>query len=195
VIRAAALLAFWLFAVTCAFGSSALADSTDQRSIDPTRLTAQFSIEHIFVEHVTGTVPIVSGSVTLEAGSLIPTSATALLDASKLLTGDPDRDASLGSADYFDTRKFPTWVFASTAIQPLGPAAFGTDGLLTIHGVTQPEHLDVSVHAQGDALVYHAVGHIDRHAFGMRGTRLDPVIGDAADVTLDIVVLKDEPLP
>jgi polyisoprenoid-binding protein YceI len=140
-------------------------------------------------------VPIVSGSVTLAPGSLIPANATALLDASKLLTGDPDRDAALDSADYFDTKKFPTWVFVSTAIQPSGPAAFGMDGLLTIHGVTQPEHLDVSVRAQGDTLVYHALGHIDRHAFGMRGTRLDPAIGNTADVTLDIVVLKDEPLP
>jgi polyisoprenoid-binding protein YceI len=193
VIRAAMLLAFWLAAAATV--SAALADSTDQRSIDPTRSTAQFRIEHIFVDHVTGTVPIVSGSVTLAPGSLIPTDATAILDASKLLTGDPDRDASLRSPDYFDTKKLPTWVFASTAIQASGPGAFGMDGLLTIHGVTQSEHLDVSVRAQGDALVYHAVGHIDRRAFGMRGTRLDPVIGNTADVTLDVFVLKDEPLP
>ena len=38
--------------------------------------------------------------------------------------------------------------------------------------------------------VYHAVGHIDRHAFGMKGMRLDPVIGEIVDVTLD-VALKD----
>jgi polyisoprenoid-binding protein YceI len=195
VIRTVTLLALWLFAPASAFGSTAPPDSTLVRSIDPTRSTAQFQIEHIFVDHVTGTVPIVSGVVSLAAGSLIPVNVTAVLDASNLLTGDSDRDASLGSPDYFDTKKFPTWLFASTAIQATGPGAFGMDGLLTIHGVTQPEHLDVSVRAQGDALIYHAVGHIDRHAFGMRGTRLDPVIGNTADVTLDVFVVKDEPLP
>jgi hypothetical protein len=42
----------------------------------------------------------------------------------------------------------------------------------------------------GDAShpIYHAVGHIDRRAFGMKGTRLDPVIGNVADVTLDIIL-------
>jgi hypothetical protein len=36
--------------------------------------------------------------------------------------------------------------------------------------------------------VYHAVGHIDRRVFVMKGARLDPVIGNPADVTLDITL-------
>ena len=91
-------------------------------------------------------------------------------------TGDDDRDGSLQSPDFFDTKKFPTWTFASTAISPQSEAAFGMDGTLTMHGVSQPEHLDVTV-TGGAEPVYHAIGHIDRHAFGMAVTRLDPAIG------------------
>jgi polyisoprenoid-binding protein YceI len=165
---------------------SALAESTGERAIDPSKSTAQFSIQHIFVEHVTGTIPIVNGSIDLPASSLIPLKATAVLDASKMNTNDHDRDASLESPDYFDTTRFPTWTFTSTKITATGPSAFSMDGTLTMHGVTQPEHLDVTIRGDAAHPIYHAVGHIDRRIWGLKGTRLDPVIGAVADVTLDV---------
>jgi polyisoprenoid-binding protein YceI len=163
-----------------------------QRAIDAAKSRARFAIAHIFVERVIGTVPILSGTLALPPGSTIPSSLTAVLDPAHFDTGEPDRDASLESADYFDVKKFPTWTFTSTRVVPQGPSAFGVDGVLTMHGVSQPEHLDVSVRGDASHPVYHALGHVDRHGFGMKGARLDPVIGDVADITLDIV-LKPNP--
>jgi hypothetical protein len=47
----------------------------------------------------------------------------------------------------------------------------------------------VSVTVGGDAAhpVYHATAQIDRHAFGMPVTRLDPTLGGTAYVALDVV--------
>ncbi len=112
----------------------------------------------------------------------------AVLDATKIATGEPDRDGSLQSPDFFDTKKFPTWTFTSTKIEARGATAFGLDGTLTVHGITAPEHLDVSIRGDAAHPVYHAVGHLDRRAFKMAVTRLDPVIGTTADLTLDIVL-------
>ena len=70
----------------------------------------------------------------------------------------------------------------------MSATAFGVDGTLTIHGVTAPEHLDVTIRGDAAHRVYHAVGHIDRQAFHMAVTRLDPVIGKVVDVTLDIAL-------
>lgn len=162
------------------------ADAALPRAIDPAKSKAQFSIRHIFVEHVTGTVPIVRGSVSLVPGSTIPAAVTAVLDATRISSGDPDRDGSLESPDYFDAKNFPTWTFTSSKIEATGAAAFVVDGTLTIHGVTQPERLAVTVGGTAAQPLYHATGAIDRHAFGMKGTRLDPAIGDQAEVTLDI---------
>jgi polyisoprenoid-binding protein YceI len=167
---------------------AAAADPSQARAIDAAASKAHFSIAHIFVERVTGTIPISSGTVELAAGSPVPLSVTAVLDPAKIQTGDSDRDASLGSPDYFDVKAYPTWTFASTKISASGPSAFGMDGTLTIHGVARPEHLEVTVAGTAAAPLYHAVGRIDRHAFGMKGARLDPVIGDSADVTLDIAL-------
>lgn len=158
------------------------------RAIDAAKSKAAFSVQHIWVDRVTGTVPIVGGTVVLPAGSAIPQSVTADLDAAKIDSGDRDRNASLTSADYFDVQDFPTWTFTSTKVTPVSATAFGLDGLLTIHGVAVPEHLDVTEHGDAAHPAYHAVGHVDRRAFHMRGTRLDPVIGDTVDVTLDIVL-------
>lgn len=159
-----------------------------QRSIDAARSKAQFTVTHVFVEHVTGNIPIQSGSVVLKVGSLIPVSATAVLDATGVTTGDPDRDASLRSPDFFETAKFPTWSFVSTKIVPHGDTGFEMDGKLTIHGVAQPERLDVTASGDSEHPIYHATAQIDRHAFGMATTRLDPAIGGTAAVTLDVTL-------
>ncbi|MGR4066038.1 MAG: YceI family protein [Vulcanimicrobiaceae bacterium] len=157
-------------------------------AIDAQKSKAQFSVQHIYVEHVVGTVPIASGSVVLQAGSAVPVRVDAVLDATQIKTGDDDRDGVLQTPDWFDTKKYPAWTFASTKISPAGPNAFTMDGLLTMHGVTQSERLAVSIGGSPGRPTYHATGQIDRHAFGMATTRLDPVIGNPVDVTLDIAL-------
>lgn len=176
--------------LAAALGSMALSSVTT-RAIDLSRSKATFDVTHVFVEHVSGTVPIQSGTIVLKPGSAIPVSVAAVLDATRISTGDSDRDASLRSPDFFDTKHFPTWAFSSTAIVPNG-ASFEMHGNLTIHGVTQLEKLDVTVAGDAANPSYHATTRIDRHAFGMSTTRLDPAIGATADVTLDVTL---KPLP
>jgi polyisoprenoid-binding protein YceI len=171
-----------------ALASTLAAAAPDTRAVDVAKSTAKFSISHIWVERVTGTVPIVDGSVTLVSGSMIPTSANAVLDATKISTDEPDRNRALESPDFFDAQQFPRWTFASTKIVATGPDAFEMDGDLTMHGVTQPEQLNVTVMGTAAHPVYHAIARIDRHAFGMPLTRLDPTIGGIVDVTLDVAL-------
>ncbi len=173
---------------TLALVSTLAASAPAPRAIDTARSSAQFSVQHIWVERVKGTVPIVTGSVVLGPGSLIPISASAVLDATRIATDEPDRDRALESPDFFDAKKFPTWTFLSTKIVPRGPSAFEMDGNLTIHGVTQPEQLNVTISGSTTNPSYHANGQIDRHAFGMTRTRLDPTIGGTADITLDVTL-------
>lgn len=158
------------------------------RAIDPMHSRASFSVAHIWVERVSGTLAIVGGTITLAPKSRIPTSATAVLDPTRIETGEPDRDRALDSPDFFDTARYPRWSFTSTRIVPQGDDAFEMDGDLTIHGVTQPERLNVTIGGTAEMPVYHATAKIDRHAFGMSATRLDPAIGGSVDVTLDIAL-------
>ncbi len=158
-------------------------------AIDPAHSTAQFSVTHVFVEHVSGTVPILRGSIDLPPGSTVPTSVTADLDAAHLHTDDPDRDASLTGQDWFDTKSYPTWTFASTKITPTA-GGFTMTGVLTIHGVSQPESLLVTTDGTAEHPHYRATCNIDRHAFGMKTTPLDRAIGNPVDVTLDVTTIR-----
>ena len=164
------------------------ADTGTPREIDPAASKVLFTVSHVFVEHVTGTVPVKSGTVVLPAGSLSPLSVSAVLDPSKIKTGEDDRDGVLQTPDWFDVKQFPAWTFASTKIAPNGKDAFTMTGLLTIHGVTRSEVLDVTVAGTPEHPTYHATGTIDRHAFGMNVTRLDPAIGNPVAVTLDVTL-------
>jgi polyisoprenoid-binding protein YceI len=166
----------------------ATADAPNRRAIDPGASRARFAVQHIYVERVTGTVPIVGGIVALPPDSLIPLSVTAQLDATRIKSGDDDRDAALQGPEWFDVKRFPTWTFASTKIAPTTPDAFTMDGLLTIHGVARSERLFVKISGTPAHPLYQATGTIDRHAFGMTVTRLDPVIGGTIDVMLDVAL-------
>jgi polyisoprenoid-binding protein YceI len=154
-------------------------------AIDPAHSKAEFSVEHLFVEHVTGVVPIVHGTVDLPDGATVPKHVSAVLDPTKMRTGEDDRDGALQTADWFDTKQFPTWSFDSEKITPTA-AGFIMSGLLTIHGVSKEEALTVLTLGTPEHPIYHATCTIDRHVFGMKTTRLDPAIGTMVDVTLDI---------
>ena len=158
------------------------------RAIDPGKSRAQFSVSHIWVEHVTGTIPIVEGSVTLAPGSLVPTAATATFDPAKVSTGEPDRDRSLASPDFFDARKYPHWTFTSTSIAAKGSDAFD-NGRRHNHSrrhATGSPRRDRA--RDGRASRISRQGEIDRHAFGMARTRLDPTIGATVDLTIDVTL-------
>lgn len=72
----------------------------------------------------------------------------------------------------------PKWTFASTAIKPGPGTAFEVDGILTVHGVAQPVADGYTTHGLPHPLPRD--GHLDRHAFGMRTTPQDGLIGSAA---------------
>ena len=158
-------------------------------AIDTAKSSVQFAVEHIFVEHVTGTIPIVHGEVIIPAASIIPQSVSATLNATQIRTGDDDRDGVLQTPDWFYTKQYPTWTFVSTKIAAQDAKTFAMDGMLTIRGVTHPEHFNVTISGDAQHRMYHATGTIDRKVWGMAVTRLDPVIGNPVSITLDIHTL------
>src|SRR5689334_12929725 len=88
----------WVLAAALLVPAVAAGDEAGAaRPIDGSRSKIRFTVQHVLVERVSGTVPVSSGTVTLRPGSTIPLSATAVMDASKLHTDDPDRDSSLRS--------------------------------------------------------------------------------------------------
>ena len=57
--------------------------------------------------------------------------------AASIDTNEPDRDAHLRSADFFDVEQYPPLTFTGHAIGRIGKDRFDLAGDLTIHGVTR----------------------------------------------------------
>ncbi|MBD5785631.1 YceI family protein [Cellulosimicrobium terreum] len=93
---------------------------------------------------VTGRTEDVTGSVTLDAGSL--TDAEVVVDMASVATDAPPRDEYFrGTA--LQVSEFPTATFALTEPVPVPEAAGAVEltGDLTIHGVTQPVTVDAEI--------------------------------------------------
>jgi polyisoprenoid-binding protein YceI len=169
------------------FLRTSLAANAEDVKIDPAHSRASFSVSHVMVARVTGTVPIVAGTITLAPDGVTPVAVNAVLDPRRLSTGDPDRDGDLQGDGWFDSKKFSTWNFKSDAVT-LGPnATLSIAGTITIHGVTRPVTLAVTV---APAMGYHATAHLDRHQFGMKAGRMDSLIGSDVTIDLDISTVK-----
>jgi len=110
-------------------------------TVDPSHSTAAFTVRHAGISKVRGTVPVVSGAITV-AENLADSTVTAELDARGVTTGSADRDGHLQSADFFNVEVNPTWTFTSTKVVGDGPE-FTVTGDLTINGVTKSVDLDV----------------------------------------------------
>jgi polyisoprenoid-binding protein YceI len=156
----------------------------DRHALDVHRSKATFAVTHLFIGRVNGSVPIVSGTVTLDPATNLPVQIQATLDARGVATNDADRDADLQGPDWFDTKRFPLWDFKGTRIVPGSGGAFTILGELSVHGVSAPVTLAVTpVHGPPHA-EYHATTQVDRHAFGMAILTTDALVG--SQVTIDV---------
>jgi polyisoprenoid-binding protein YceI len=174
-----------------AFAAPALAADY---TIDPNHTQATFTVTHLAISHVSGKIPVVSGTVTLGAGDL-PSEMNVTFSAKDLDTQSADRDHDLRSADWFEVDKYPTMTFVSRTVTGT-PQAFTVAGDLTMHGVTKPVTLTVKeLGKMTDArnrthVGYDATTTIDRRDWGLNWGKTTPggSLIAAYDVAIDVNV-------
>jgi polyisoprenoid-binding protein YceI len=126
-------------ASTAAFGGPvppALADVV--WSADGAASCVRFSVPHLLLSRVTGTIPIASATIVTADAETVPLLIDAMLDATALTTRDRQRDAQLRSARFFNASAFPKITFASERVVETGVHLFRVEGELTMRGVTRP---------------------------------------------------------
>ena len=107
-------------------------------NVDPGHSSAQFTVVHLMISRIVGTIPIKSATVVTPTGSDIPSSVEATLDVANLDSKNERRDSDLRSPNFFDVTKYPTIQFKSRSISKGAGNNFTMQGDLTIHGVTKP---------------------------------------------------------
>ena len=118
------------------------APSVTTWKIDPTHSHLEFAVRHMMVATVKGRFAEVDGTIALDQGNPALSSVEATIPVGSIDTKQPDRDAHLRSADFFDAENHPYLTFRSTRVEPKGEDEFTLYGDLTIRGVTREVALE-----------------------------------------------------
>ena len=171
-------------------------------TFEPGHTAAAFSARHMMVTEVRGHFKDIHGTLDWDETTGACT-VEAVLDARKIWTGEPERDAHLRSADFLDAERFPEIRFKASGWRRLGANDSLLRGELTIRGVTRPVTLEVAHLGrwktpwwEGNVdkgpkvrAGFTARTKINRHDFGVSWNGALPdngvVVGDMVEITID----------
>jgi polyisoprenoid-binding protein YceI len=151
---------------------------------------------HLGFANPTAQFSRVEGTVDFDAADPTRSSVTATIALANMTSGVPDLDDNFHSVDFFDTARFPRATFQSTKVEKGGaPNKLLVTGNLTVHGVTRPVMLDVTINKIGldirnnlQAIGFDATATLKRSDFGLG--QYVPQVSD--DVSIHITAQADE---
>jgi len=170
-------------------------------NLDPAHSVAEFKVKHMMISNVKGQFTGITGVLSLDEGAIANSKVEATIDASSIHTREPQRDAHLKSADFFDVEKFPTLSFRSTRVTVAGDGELAVTGDLTMHGVTKEVVFTVegptppAKDPWGNSRIgLSAVAKINRKDFGLTwNAALEAggiLVGEEVTITLDVQFVK-----
>jgi polyisoprenoid-binding protein YceI len=200
---AAAALSISAFAQASAPQAPAVQDpaaAPNTWQVDTAHSSAGFSVKHMMVSTVRGTLGPVRGTIEYDGTSVESIKADIAIDVSAINTGNANRDKDLKSETFFDVANHPTATFRSKRVEPAGPGRFRLVGDLTMHGVTK----EVALQVDGPSPILKqpngaqkvgasATATLNRRDFNLQYNRMveaAPVVGDEVQVQIDIEANK-----
>jgi polyisoprenoid-binding protein YceI len=142
--------------------------------LDPNHTRIDFSWTHFGFSHPMGRFDRFDGDFRFDPADPTKSSVTVTIPIDSIDTGVAKLDAHLKTDEFFDVAKYPTATFKSTQVERSGEHGLKVTGDLTLHGVTKPVVLDVTVNKVGrhpmagrDAAGFDASATIKRSDFGI----------------------------
>lgn len=131
-----------------------------------------FSVRHLMVAKVKGRFTDFAATVHIGEDPL-DSSVEVTIQTASIDTREPNRDAHLRSADFFDVETYPEMRYRSTRVTPAERGTWSVEGELTVRDVTLPVPLTVSFEGglvdpeAGTRIGFEAHAEVDREAFGL----------------------------
>src|ERR1700733_1558553 len=105
---------------------------------------------HLGFANPTAQFNTVEGTLEFDQADPTRSSVMVTIPLASMSTGVPDLNEDFRSADFFDFAKFPSATFKSSRVEKgAGAGALKVLGELSVHGVTKPVTLDVTVNKIG----------------------------------------------
>jgi polyisoprenoid-binding protein YceI len=160
-------------AAAIAFAAAPLCAAT--YTFEPQHTQGVLTWNHLGFANPTAQFNTVEGTLEFDAADPTRASVTVRIPLLSMSTGVPDLNDDFRSADFFDLAKFPVATFKSIHVEKgAAPDALKVSGELTVHGVTKPVVLDVTVNKVGinprnnvPTVGFEAQGRLNRSDFGL----------------------------
>ena len=168
---------------------TATAHAADTYTLDPTHTSVVWSINHFGFSNPWGKFSMITGTLNLDEQKPELSKVTVTVPVANNLTGIPKLDEHLASKDFFDVATYPTATFVSDKVMLTGKSTATVDGTLTLHGVSKPETLYVTLNKIGENMMkkktagFSATATIKRSDFGIN-TYL-PMLGDEVKLFIE----------
>ena len=117
--------------------------------LDPNHTRIDFSWTHFGFSHPMGRFDRFEGDFRFDPTDPTKSSVAVTIPVDSIDTGVAKLDAHLKTDEFFDVAKYPTATFKSTRTERSGEHGLKVSGDLTLHGVTKPVVLDVTVNKVG----------------------------------------------
>ena len=114
-------------------------------TVDKAHAKVGFTVTHLLLSEVDGNFKTFDAKITSAKPDLSDAVMELTADVNSINTENERRDGHLKGADWFDAAKFPTLTFKSTSFKKVEGKKYKATGDLTMHGVTKPVTLDVTL--------------------------------------------------
>ncbi len=166
--------------------------------IDSNHTQVHFTYQHLGYANLSARLNQVTGTFEFDPAKPAAASIDVQLPMTSLSTGVPKLDVHLSSADFFDVATFPTASFKSSRVTVVDKDTLRVAGALTIHGVTRPVTLAVTINQVGvhpmrktPAAGFDATATIKRSEFGVGG--MVPAVADEVQLRISLEAQQAKP--
>jgi polyisoprenoid-binding protein YceI len=119
-------------------------------TFEPQHTQGVISWNHLGFANPTAQFNTVEGTLEFDPADPTHSSVAVSIPLASMSTGVPDLNDDFRSSDFFDFAKFPTATFKSRKIEKGGtPDTLKVAGDLSVHGITRPVLLDVTINKVG----------------------------------------------
>jgi polyisoprenoid-binding protein YceI len=156
--------------------------------IDPNHTNVIASWDHFGFSRPSANFGQADGTIVYDADNVGQSSVKVTLPLSGLSAFVADFEAHLRSKDFFEADKYPEATFASTRVEAAGGNKLRVIGDLTMHGVTRPVVLDVTLNKSAPGrdgqprIGFDATARIKRSDFGLG--LYAPKVSDEVDLRI-----------
>ncbi|WP_158880984.1 YceI family protein [Rhodanobacter sp. L36] len=172
-----------------AFAAAPLGATT--YTFEPNYTQGVFRWDHLGFSHPSAQFSQAQGTLNFDSAQPARSSVSVSIPLASLATGVADLDEDFRSTDFFDLPRFPAATFKSSKVEPLEmPNHLRVTGELSLHGVTHPVVLDVSLIKVGvnprntlPTIGFEATATLRRSEFGLG--KYIPDVGDTIRVQIN----------